>query len=470
MSKINQSENFNSDFGYCLRSSSIFYLPPFPIKTKIILSNYWFFKNNINVFILASFRNMKGKLIKREELKFKNKNVIEIDSQNIVGSCEIEAFSSVDLKIPYSAIMVVYETAKSISMVHSYSRLYSSLEIEDKKTITDGHEGCWVLKDNNKVESFGVLHNGSKLQKKQKMTFVFENFKGTKKKISFNHDPIKPYETVLIKPSNYFENIKDFLQGKDGTCSFHFELSNSFTRMLIGWNTNDFSQMQVTHSNFDYSAHETDFVKDEHNTAYMTIPKIDNHKLNVLIYPDRSPGNYLLKSSVLKKINIPKKLYSFESNTQVLEFKREDGKLPSRIVTGIKLESKNKNVLAAECSLGVYHFKVPPKRFHWGLCSAKYNSNLFITAIKDIFGDPFSASICLRLYTQKSVQINEKIINWKDISHDNLNGKIEIKKIFDKSFIDYENYMYVSLFSKYGGFFAYTTLVKGQSISLEHTF
>ena len=151
MSKINQKENFNLNFGHCLRSSSIFYLPPQPIKTKIIFSNYWLFKNNIRVFLLASYRNMEGKLIKREELNFKNKNVLEIDSEGIMGSCEIEAFSSVDLRIPYSAIMVVYETKEAISMVHSYSRIYSNIEVEEEKTISDGHEGCWILKDRNEL-------------------------------------------------------------------------------------------------------------------------------------------------------------------------------------------------------------------------------------------------------------------------------------------------------------------------------
>ena len=69
MSKIIQKQNFNAEFGYCLRSSSIFYIPGKTIKTKIVLSNYWFFKNNIEVFIICNWRDINGVLIKRENIK-----------------------------------------------------------------------------------------------------------------------------------------------------------------------------------------------------------------------------------------------------------------------------------------------------------------------------------------------------------------------------------------------------------------
>ena len=36
--------------------------------------------------------------------------------------------------------------------------------------------------------------------------------------------------------------------------------------------------------------------------------------------------------------------------------------------------------------------------------------------------------------------------------------------------IDFDKFMYFSIFSHYGGFFIYTTSEKGDSISLEHSF
>ena len=109
MSKINQQDNYKNNFGYCLRSSSIFFIPPEPVKTSFILSDYWKFKNNLEVVLIASFRNMDGSLVKREKIKFINKIVVELECPlGLFGSCEIEAFSNQDLKIPYSAIMAVF--------------------------------------------------------------------------------------------------------------------------------------------------------------------------------------------------------------------------------------------------------------------------------------------------------------------------------------------------------------------------
>ena len=368
MAKIIQADNYKANFGYCLRSSSIFYIPPKPIKTSIVLSNYWKFKNDIDVFLLISFRDMSGKLLMRQDYNFEEKNVLEIiPPKELVGSCEIEAFSSKDLRIPYSAIMAVYECKSSISMVHSYSRIYSNLEIEDKKTISKGHEGCWTLKDSDLVETFAVIHNGVTSLKNQVIKFIFKNHKNEEKIIKYDFPSLAPYETKLIKPKEFFKNITEFLENKEGSCTFHFELSNSFTRLLVGWQTLDSTQLQVTHSNFDYSTHETDFVESDYKFAHMQVPSLDNKKLLAIVYPDRSPGIYEVESESRKKFTIPQSLYTFKSESEDLKFSRKDGKLPSRIVTAIKVLSNDIQTLSCECSLGVIHKLRPPKRFHWGL-------------------------------------------------------------------------------------------------------
>ena len=130
MGKINQQDNFQAKFGFCLRSSAIFYIPPKPVKTSLVLSDYWKFKNNLEVFLIANYRSMEGIIKERRQISFNNKTVVELEiGDNFHGSCEIEAFSNTDLRIPYSAIMAVYESDESISMVHSYSRIYSQIEI-----------------------------------------------------------------------------------------------------------------------------------------------------------------------------------------------------------------------------------------------------------------------------------------------------------------------------------------------------
>ena len=60
---------------------------------------------------------------------FESKNVINKNyTLEEDHSIEVEAFSNENLKIPYAAVMAIYETEKSISMVHSYSRNHSLIE------------------------------------------------------------------------------------------------------------------------------------------------------------------------------------------------------------------------------------------------------------------------------------------------------------------------------------------------------
>jgi len=473
LGKINQQDNYQANFGFCLRSSSIFYIPPSPVKTSIVFSNYWKFKNNLEVFLIANFRNMEGKLIKREKVIFDNKTVVELEIRDgFSGSCEIESFSNKDLRIPYSAIMIVYESAESISMVHSYSRIYSQIELEDRKVICEGKEGCWTLRDNEEIESFAVIHNGSNFLQAQEIEFSVTNHKGEKKKINYHMRSLKPYETFVVYPNLIFKNLSNFLEGKEGSGLIHFQLSTSFSRLLVGWQTKNKKELQVTHSNFDYSSHQTDLIDCEYNFGHMMVPKIDNNNKDVytIIYPDKSPGKYAISSEIIKKRKVKNILDVFQTNPQDLRFQREDGKLPSRIVTAIKIKSKNSNNLPCECSLGIMHKMCPKKRFHWGLISKKFKSKIIITAVKNIFGVPFNSNICLKIYSQKTDKIIENNLNWEDISKDGVNGTIDINNYFNEADIDNDKFMYVSFFSQYPGFFAYTTLEKGNSFSLEHTF
>ena len=229
--------------------------------------------------------------------------------------------------------------------------------------------------------------------------------------------------------------------------------------------------MQVTHSNFNYSLHETDFIDCEYKYGHMIIPSIDDSKdLYAMVYPEKSPGEYIVSSQNIKPKNISKNLDIFIVKNQNLKFEREDGNLPSRLVTALKIRSKNKSVLPCECSLGIIHKKRPQKRFHWGMLSQKFKSKILITAIEDIYGNPKNAKLCLKIYRQKTSRIIEANLHWHEISNDGINATIDVLEFFKESDIDCKKYMYFSIFSQYGGFFIYTTLEKGESISLEHTF
>ena len=123
----------------------------------------------------------------------------------------------------------------------------------------------------------------------------------------------------------------------------------------------------MTHSNFDYSKHETDFVECEEPTAYMSIPSIRDFETRVIVYPDRSPGEYLMSFDGDQFQSLPPTLTNQSAGSgDRLNFSKKDGKLPTRIVTAIQLKSNGSDqVIPCECSLGVVHSLRPAKRFHW---------------------------------------------------------------------------------------------------------
>lgn len=168
---ISQRNTFSENFGSVLRSSAIFYYKySSKFKTTLSFMNYWLTKRNLDVTVIASLREMNGKLLRREPISFGQGTVVNYrpllnDRPFFEGSIEIEVFSNKNLFIPYAAVMAIYESQKGISMVHSYSRTYYPHEIEEDRIITKGEESCWTLRDTNKSRSFCVLHNGGNSQK-----------------------------------------------------------------------------------------------------------------------------------------------------------------------------------------------------------------------------------------------------------------------------------------------------------------
>ena len=137
---LDQQKNYNAQFGSIFRSSAIFYIPK-NVKTTITVSNYWDFKNGMEVGLLFSIRGNDGKLIERRERYFTEGLVINETNWPILeGSVEIEVFGNKNLRIPYSAVIAVYETNSSISMVHSYGRNHNLIEIEDGGSLTSARE------------------------------------------------------------------------------------------------------------------------------------------------------------------------------------------------------------------------------------------------------------------------------------------------------------------------------------------
>jgi hypothetical protein len=473
---ISLRDNYAANFGHVYRSSAIFWVVNNEkIKTTICLSDYWRYKNNLAVSVVVNLRNLKGELVSRDVISFSDSLVKNyVPPFEFSGTVEVEAFSSENLRIPYAAVMAVYEASESISMVHSYARSYSQHEIEENRMIAKGRESCWSLRDSSDWRSFCIIHNGSQIVEPQLVTLNVRTFDGVEHSVDFEIGPLQPFETIVIEPLDYFHNLPYLLNGQPGNARLSFQLGAGFTRMLCGVRTNDWAQVQITHSNFDYSLHDTDIIDAEDKNAYFYIPNINKPQLKseVIVYPDRFSGIYTIAEidgkSVINENDIYRKTFN-DASARRFVFSAESELMPTRIVTGLRLYG-NENIIPAECSLNTSHQEIPPKRFSWMLVSSKFNSIITWVDLIDVYGGcDNNSDFVFHLYSSSSKEaLKEKVI----YSKINNKGNIKLEDIFGpdvKNFLN-DQFGYLTVWSSYPGFMFFSTLSKKDSITIEHCF
>ena len=467
--QLDQRKNYNAQFGSIFRSSAIFFIPE-NVKTTITVSNYWDFKNGIEVGLLFSIRDIDGKIVERRERSFSEGLVInETDWPVSEGSVEVEAFSNKNLKIPYAAVMGVYETENSISMVHAYGRNHNLIEIEDGGSLTNGRESCWTLRHHVDIENEAAFHNGHLAVDGQAALFTITNENGDEKTVTFTIPPLNQFQTYIFKVAEILPGYKEFLDGSNGWGTVHFENQTAFTRLLLMWRNRATNELQVTHSNFDYSEIETNRITAT-RPALMKWPSLLSRSDfgKVVVYPKFSKGRYKI-SAKEKLIETDKGVFIDVKNLDKLEFSSaESASIPSRIVTGFEFKD-DESKLPLECSMGIIHEKRPPKRFHWAVVSKKFNSRLFFNSFDEIYEVPDETFAVFRLYSSDKKEFSEKRFDLQSLN--DLPDGISVADLFGSDAnLDPENFCYVSMFSNFGGFLMYSSMYKQGSMTIEHSF
>jgi len=468
---ISQKDHYTGNFGMVLRGSAIFYAAnDDDIKTTISFIDYWKLKRGLNVAIVTNIRRMDGSLIERKLLQFVDGMVINFcPDYNFEGSIEIEVFSLENMVIPFSAFMAVYETEQSISMVHSYARIYSPHEIEEGRVITKGRESCWTIRDSQEVQSFCVMHNGALTQNEQIANIVITLSDNKRYFYSISIPELSAYATYRINLAEYIDNLVEILDGKSANASINFEVKGAFTRLLVGNESKETKEIQVTHSNFNYQKHETDLCEDQNENAYMHLVEMTGIDLNAIVYPDMVEGSYsVTDGDDTLEFNSSERL-EFRPITDTLSFSRSGGRLPTRIVTSITGGHDNK--LPFECSLGVFHKGHPLKRMHWGIASISENlkGSLFITALSEIHGKIKDEKFIVRLYSQISFEYIEITLNSSEIN--DFQSGVLFSDIFTEGGVFLSNrFGYYTVYSEYGGLVVYSSIEKSNSVTIEHSF
>jgi hypothetical protein len=476
MKTISFRDNVAARHGDVLRSSAIFYVrESLSIQSTISFMNYWKLKRGLDVAIFASTRSLSGDLLHRERLSFGQGEVINYRapvSAPFEGSVEIEVFSTQNMAIPYGAIVCLYETSMGYTFLHGYARAYSQHEIEEGRTVSIGREACWTVRDTYDQRSFAIIHNGSLYQGEQQLQFAVRNNRQETREIVIDWPALRPYETRLIKPQDLFLDLAEWLAGEPGQAKLDFQLGGGFTRMLVGNERFDGSDMQVTHSNFDYGRQPTDML-DLGQRSFMHVPACGDSDLRVIVYPDSHQGDYQIQfGDRVLAFQGGEGLYEKAPKADTLVFDRIDGPMPTRVVTALEV-SACKDRLPGECSLGVLTALQPKKRLWWGSVAAPQvaESKLIVHDLPEVYGGiPSDAVLYFSLHSAFKAEPIKATISAARLS-DFTNGVL-IQEIWPDARAHLGDQAgYYSMFCDYGGLTMYTLTKNSHgSLCLEHGF
>ena len=428
--------------------------------------------------ICVTLRDSKGTFVDRRHIDFTNQSVIVIDdkfwnSDKHLGSVEVEYFSLKNLVIPYAAVIGAYQTNLGLTYIHTYSRNYSNHEMENGFKVMESCESNWTIRDSKEVESFTILHNGFlKVDAQEiKIKITSESGRVIEKKYFIN--ALNPYEILEIVPQNYFPDLPNWLNNEQANCSISFKINGAFTRTLVGNRTKTMTDMQVTHSNFAYNHHQTDFV--DTDKGFLPYPNFNIKEGQINIYPDMPNGEYFIDYDLKEK-----KSFNFQSGQYIsnkvfnhqsfdISLGKVNSSLPSRVPIGVSGKSFDaaKDILPFEISLGICTKVRPGKRFWWGPIGNMETKNcLVIGLLKEIYGEHLKEDICIRIYNDQNNDYKELIFTKEQLIA--MEYRIDLSK---KTLENINKYGMYTVFSEYPGFFVYSlTENKKGSIAIEHGF
>lgn len=241
--------------------------------------------------------------------------------------------------------------------------------------------------------------------------------------------------------------------------------------MLVGTEAIDGADMQVTHSNFNYSKHATDLLDEADAVGYMYIPPINIKKSSILVYPDSQPGSYSFELN--DELHQFRSGQRYESPCQggMAIFRRTDGRLPSRIVTAI-VGSDSPDRIPCEMSLGILTKVQPKKRLWWGPVreDVLHSTALVTHALPEIYGDATEGRLEISLYSSTRKGALKRTLEFDVLEA--FEAGVPLTEIFS----DAREFLgdapgYYSLYSDYPGFTVYSVIRKeGGSVCLEHGF
>jgi hypothetical protein len=115
----------------------------------------------------------------------------------------------------------------------------------------------------------------------------------------------------------------------------------------------------------------------------------------------------------------------------------------------------------------VFHEERPPKRFHWGVVSARLRSDIFLTAYPQIYGERDQLELTfMRFGSAKTAETVRQYGSLREMP----SRLILIELFEDAEHILNGQSGYLTVFCQWGGLIVFTSMKKEHSFTIEHTF
>lgn len=445
------------------RSSAIFPAIHFnSISSRILFMGYWLLKRNISqISAIITLRSDEGKILCRHnkvisepkafriELKDLLKEIGISEEESFFGSLEIEFFSTENLVFPFPAAVINYYGRDFSSVVHTAQRIYNDFEDMQNNSQTAVKESGFNIHADQGKEPFIALINGNVPVKESEMNFTFYNHSGKTLEYTKKLGEIKPYQAFLIYPSREV-NLKEFLEGKVGSCKVDFNVAGIFPRLLVGNFSHNPPSAVITHTYYDCSKASKDsdywrFSDPDWHQESLALPLMQSDKsyTKIYFYPIYSPSkffidleiyeasgkllgrleNYLeIKSpteqffcisfdEVFKKLNLSS---SKPLGVRIIAHSASGEKLPARIKAALDIGDSQKGLPCNICTnLQPFNpsWETKDKSFKWGpILSDKGGSSVWIMNSQPKKQYDKKAQIELSFYREKDNEVLKRAL------------------------------------------------------------
>jgi hypothetical protein len=447
-----------------LRSSAIFpVIQNQSYTSSIHFLGYWLLKRNISeVNLTITLRNVDGSLLLKKIQIIDTAKAFAINlytllletnynkDMDFIGSIETEFHTTEDMVFPYPALVLEYHNEEFNTCVHTLGRIYNDDEDMAENNENLVPETGFDIHETSDLHSFLSFVNGSLQNEDGYIEYVITNSNSKQFSGHFHLGKITPFETKFLYLKDHIPDLSKILDSNSGSISIKHNFEGFYPRFLVGNVQESFPSVSFTHSYYDNtnSTNESNYwnrTNDSHfdSSIYVPIFQENNQFTNLIVYPNLSPSDSILKidiydefgnkvyenSNFLTINSAEKKLTKINLNNIVSNldsFKKKNfaahiitnfknNKIPTRIKFGLDvgttgLNSKLPCNICFNMRLGNPLLENKPGSFHWAPLFHNRNTVFTLGNFSTLKNYNFDANLELNFYRiEDSSSFNEKI-------------------------------------------------------------